>query len=148
MGVRELLIGAIVLGGVGGYVWSVIPPAAPTYSRPDASVRFSKDAPSPALVEVPPTTDEAAADSAWSAGEPAPDASREASSTHARRAIEQSAMYSAAKRSARSARPRSTPASRAIVSRWTATATASPANPFAADPPSQKSLSYRRLTVP
>jgi len=97
MGVRELLIGAIALGGVGGYVWSVIPPAAPTYSRPDASVRFSKDAPSPALVEVPPSTDEAAADSAWSAGEPAPDSSREASSAHARRAIEQSAMYSGCK---------------------------------------------------
>jgi hypothetical protein len=97
MGVRELLIGAIVLGGVAGYVWSVVPPAAPTYSRPDASVRLSKDAPSPALVEVPPSTEEAAADSAWSAGEPAPDTSRGASTAHARRAIEQSAMYSGCK---------------------------------------------------
>jgi hypothetical protein len=88
MGVRELLIGAIVLGGVSGYVWSVAPDMFA-----EAKVA-APPTPSIALYDVPPTTAEAEADSAWSAGEPAPAASVDSSSAQSRHAIERSAHYS------------------------------------------------------
>ena len=88
MGVKELLIGAVLLGGAAGYGWSVVPGM---FAQPEAG------APKKGTIElydVPPTTEESAADSAWSAGDPAPDSSIDSSSAQARHAIERSASYS------------------------------------------------------
>ena len=78
MGMRELLACAIALGAAGGYAWTALPGLladAPVQAPPPPSID---------LREVPPTEDDAAADSAWSAGhpsaaEPAKSANEEAS---------------------------------------------------------------------
>ena len=85
MGVRELLVGAIVVGGAAGYVWSAAPSMFAEAKAP------APPKPSIALYEVPPTTADAEADSAWAAGESAPLASVDSSSAEARQATEQSA---------------------------------------------------------
>ena len=85
MGMRELLIGAIVVGGAGGYVWSAAPAMFAEAKVP------APPKPSIALYEVPPTAADAEADNAWVAGEPAPVASNDSSSAEARQATEQSA---------------------------------------------------------
>ena len=75
MGVKELLIGAVALGGVAGYAWDALPALwadGPTPAVPASSID---------LREVPPTNADAEADDAWTAGSPPS-------------AIEQSAYYS------------------------------------------------------
>jgi hypothetical protein len=85
MGMRELLIGAIVVGGAAGYVWSAAPGMFAEAKVP------APPKPSIALYEVPPTTADAEADSAWAAGESAPVASTDSSAAQAEDSTEQSA---------------------------------------------------------
>lgn len=64
MGMKELLACAIALGAVGGYASTALPALlaeAPVQAPPPPSIE---------LREVPPTKDDAEADSAWSAGNP------------------------------------------------------------------------------
>lgn len=84
---RGLLIGAIAIGGLAGYAWTVASADVPTYGpRPSAEAVARKNAVSPALVQVPQTEEQNAADSAWSAGQ-------SASEAQARHAVEKSISY-------------------------------------------------------
>lgn len=70
MGMRELLIGAIALGGAAGLAATSLLTSVPTYGpQPTAEAKARKTAKSPALVDVPQTEEQSAADSAWSAGQ-------------------------------------------------------------------------------
>ena len=66
MGMREVLVVAIVLGGAGGYFLSA--PDAPVAAL--RKIPASQRPPAAALAEVPPTADDAGADAAWSSGQP------------------------------------------------------------------------------
>ena len=87
MGMRELLIGAIVLGAAGGYYWST-PYSVTTDVR---KVPASQRPPAAALANVPPTAEDAEADSAWSSGGAQPEMSGTSSS--APKMAEQSVYY-------------------------------------------------------
>ena len=65
MGMREFLLGAIVIGAAAGYVWST-----PYSVIAERKVPASQRPPSAALAEVPPTIEDEKADNAWSSGEP------------------------------------------------------------------------------
>ncbi|NUT00138.1 MAG: excalibur calcium-binding domain-containing protein [Sphingomonas sp.] len=86
MGMRELLVGAILLGGAAGYVWSL--PDAPVAAL--RKIPAEQRPPAAALTDFPPTADDAEADSAWSSGGPP----SESGSAGARQAVEQSVSYS------------------------------------------------------
>jgi hypothetical protein len=94
---KHMLIGAVMLGGAGGYVWSAVFPPAPT-AQFEPAVRISKNRTSPALIEVPPTRADAEADSVWASGRstaaPAETTASEEPSPKALRTVEQSMTYS------------------------------------------------------
>ena len=68
MGMREFVIGAIVLGAAAGYFLSA--PDAPVAAI--RKIPAAQRPPAAALAEVPPTVDDAGADAAWSSGQPLP----------------------------------------------------------------------------
>jgi hypothetical protein len=68
LGMKQMLIGAVMLGGAGGYLWSDIFPSRVHLEEP--TVRVSKNRQSPALIQVPPTKADAEADKAWASGQP------------------------------------------------------------------------------
>ena len=87
MEMRGLLIGAIVIGGLAGFVGPSLLTSAPTYGpKPSADAKVRQTAKSPALVQVPQTEEQNVADSAWSAGE-------SASAAQERHAAEKSVFY-------------------------------------------------------
>lgn len=84
---RQLLIGAIALGGIAGFAGSSLLSSAPTYGpKPSAQAKERRTALSPALVQVPQNEEQNAADSAWSAGE-------SSSGVQARHETERSVFY-------------------------------------------------------
>src|SRR5690349_17879345 len=69
LGMKQMLVGVVLLGGAGGYVWSDIFPSNVRLEK--STVRVSKTRQSPALIQVPPTEADAEADKAWATGQPA-----------------------------------------------------------------------------
>ena len=132
MGMRELFIGAIVLGAAGGYYWST-PYSTITDVR---KVPASQRPPAAALADVLPTVEDAEADSAWSSGGAQPEVTRTHSSVVVKGPTKASTIRDAMRFAPR-ARHRFTQGSRATGWRWTATATESPANRFANSRPAR-----------
>lgn len=77
MGMREFLVGAIVLGGAAGYFLSA--PDAPVAAL--RKIPASQRPPAAALADVPPSVEDAQADSAWSSGGPQPEVRGRSSSS-------------------------------------------------------------------
>ena len=89
MGMRELLIGAVVLGAAGGYYWST-PTSVITDVR---KVPASQRPPAASLADVPPTIEDAEADSAWSSGGAQPQMSGRSTSAETPKVVAQNVYY-------------------------------------------------------
>jgi hypothetical protein len=93
LGMKQMLIGAAMIGGAGGYVWSDV--FASRVQLEEPTIRASKNRQSPALIEVPPTQADAAADKAWASGQPSSTSPGSAGTTaRPRQAIAQDVTYS------------------------------------------------------
>lgn len=79
MNMKHLLLGALALGGTAGYMWSAVAPGARLASGKELA-SLDKGRKSPALIEVPQTVEQDAADQAWSSGDAQPVLSSHASS--------------------------------------------------------------------
>ena len=66
---KQMLVGVVLIGGAGGYVWSDIFPSNVRLEQ--STVHVSKNRQSPALIQVPPTEADAEADKSWATGQPA-----------------------------------------------------------------------------